>query len=231
MKCVSVMIVALSCLLAVPAQAGVNVSSGSGTSALAVSTPYTVNFNGIGGNPVITIPGLNSALTLTFTGTSTVAGNSVYSFNYSIANSSSLSGARLSSFGFNVDPNVKSVSVTGGFDTGGTNVNYPVGFGKVDVCFYDGPQGTCTGNGNGVFAPNSTSGTLALTFNGLVSDITLSDFVDRYQGFDYQGIQSAIGIQSSVPEPATWGMMILGIGLAGGALRRKRQAVAVTATA
>ena len=126
---------------------------------------------------------------------------------------------------------MKSVSATGDFSTTGLNVNYPVGFGKVDVCFYDGPGGTCTGNGNGILAGGTASGTLALIFNGLVNDITLSDFVDRYQAFNYQGIQSAIGIQSAVPEPGTWAMMIVGIGFAGGALRRKRQVVRVAAIA
>ena len=231
MKRIGILAVMLSCLLAVPAHAGVNISTGSGTSALSTNTPYTVNFNGIGGSPVITIPGLSSALTLTFTGTSTQGADSVYNFNYSIVNTSTLAGARLSSFGFDVDPNVKSVSATGDFSTTGLTVNYPVGFGKVDVCFYDGPGGTCTGNGNGVLAGGTASGTLALIFNGLVNNITLSDFVDRYQAFNYQGIQSAIGIQSAVPEPGTWAMMIVGIGFAGGALRRKRQVARVAAIA
>ena len=231
MKRIGVMVAALSCLLAVPAHAGVNVSTGSGTSALSAGTPYTVNFTAIGGDPVITIPGISSALTLTYTGTSTSNGNSVFNFAYSITNTSTLAGTRLSSFGFNVDPNVKSVSATGDFYHTGTNVTYPVGFGKVDVCFFEAKKATCTGNGGGIFAGGTAAGMLSLTMNGLITDITLSDFVDRYQSFNYQGITSGIGIQSSVPESATWAMMIVGIGFAGGALRRKRQVVRVAAIA
>jgi hypothetical protein len=225
----SIALAAASCLLSVPAYAGVNVTTADGTSSLAVGDSSDVTFNGIGGNPVITIPGLASDLLLTYLGMTTVAGNTVFNFTYALSNSSTLTGARVSSFGFNVTPNVGGASATGDFDTASLNTNYPVGFGTVNVCFYDGPGGTCTGNGNGVVIGDAANGTLALTMNGLINDIALSDFVDRYQGFNYQGIQSAIGtsITSGVPEPATWAMMILGIGLAGAAMRRKRSALAL----
>ena len=228
----SVALAAASCLLSVPAYAGVDVTTASGTSSLAVNGSTDITFGGIGGDPVITIPGLMSDLLLTYLGMTTVAGNTVFNFTYALSNTSTLAGgSRVSSFGFNVDPNVTGASATGDFNTASLNTNYPVGFGSVDVCFYDGPGGTCTGNGNGVLVGGTANGTLALTMNGLINDITLSDFVDRYQAFDYQGISSAIGtsITSGVPEPATWSMMILGIGLAGAAMRRKRSALALAA--
>ncbi len=41
------------------------------------------------------------------------------------------------------------------------------------------------------------------------------------QRFDIAGL-SATGLASAVPEPATWAMMIIGFGLAGSAVRRRR---------
>jgi len=51
---------------------------------------------------------------------------------------------------------------------------------------------------------------------------TFSD--NYYGGFQVQGIANIAAI-SSVPEPATWGMMIVGLGLAGAAARRRRRKV------
>ena len=232
MRRFTIALAAASCLLSVPAYAGVDVTTASGTSSLAVGASTDITFGGIGGDPVITIPGLMSDLLLTYLGMTTVAGNTVFNFSYLLSNTSTLAGgSRVSSFGFNVSPDVTGASSTGDFNTASLDTNYPVGFGKVDVCFYDGPGGTCTGNGNVVLVGGTASGTLALTMNGLVNDRALSDFVDRYQAFDYQGISAAIGtsITSGVPEPATWSMMILGIGLAGAAMRRKRRTLALAA--
>jgi len=222
---------AASCLFATPAFAGVQVTTSSGTVNLAQNASTGIQFNGIGGNPVMVIPGLSSLLTLTYTGMTYLNNVSTFTFNYSIANQSSLSGSRVSSFGFDVNSTIATASSTGTFDYAAKGVNYPVGFGTVNVCFWDGPTGTCTGNGNGVTNGNTGNGTLTLTFNGLVNDITLSDFVDRYQGFDYQGIQSAIGVSTGVPEPGTWAIMILGFGMAGAAMRRRRHAVRLPAAA
>lgn len=215
---------ALALLAANPALAGVVINSGAGgtTTLASVGNSGTINFNGYGGSVPAVIPGLSSSLTLTFQG---IFGNT-YRFAYSLTNSSTLAGTRVSSFGFNVNPNITSASATGAFDTANINVNYPVGFGTVEVCFYDGPGGTCTGNGRGVAFGTTGTGLLNLTFGGgAPANITLTDFVDRYQAFNYRGIGSAIGIPVGVPEPATWGLMILGIGLVGAAMRRQKQTV------
>ena len=44
----------------------------------------------------------------------------------------------------------------------------------------------------------------------------------------YGGYLDDITISTAVPEPATWAMMILGFGMVGGLLRRRRTAVRVT---
>jgi len=51
---------------------------------------------------------------------------------------------------------------------------------------------------------------------------------DRYVGI--RNIE-AMGLPAGVPEPATWAMTLLGIGMVGGGLRmaRRKDAVALTA--
>jgi hypothetical protein len=44
--------------------------------------------------------------------------------------------------------------------------------------------------------------------------------------FDILGVDTATGPGGTVPEPATWAMMIMGVGAVGGALRRRSTKVA-----
>lgn len=105
-------------------------------------------------------------------------------------------------------------------------------------------------NGSGNYIPLASSYALAgpdhaLTYFQIVSDLptggqatlewsptdsrfTVSDGVNSAYctgclGFwqTYDGVQIA-NVQASVPEPATWAMMIAGFGLAGAVLRRRR---------
>jgi hypothetical protein len=67
----------------------------------------------------------------------------------------------------------------------------------------------------------TTSSNVAVNFwsNGDLGGLTYgAGFTDGVDVLDYVGGISA----SAVPEPATWGMMILGVGMAGAALRRRR---------
>lgn len=69
----------------------------------------------------------------------------------------------------------------------------------------------------------TTSSNVAVNFwsNGDLGGLTYgAGFTDGVDVLDYVGGISA----SAVPEPASWGMMILGVGVAGGALRRRRAA-------
>jgi hypothetical protein len=71
----------------------------------------------------------------------------------------------------------------------------------------------------------TTSSNVAVNFwsNGDLGGLTYgAGFTDGVDVLDYVGGISA----SAVPEPATWSMMILGVGFAGGALRRRRAGVA-----
>ena len=54
---------------------------------------------------------------------------------------------------------------------------------------------------------------------GSIAQVEIVHFVDS---------GTAVGVlESAIPEPATWSMMILGFGVAGGLLRRRRQILAV----
>lgn len=207
-----------------------------GTPGGAASPSATINFNkGLGGTPVGAIPGLSSTLTITLLNSVLSGGFTIFNFNYSIANTSTIAGgSRLSVLGFDVDPNKKAATVTGTFSTVGSG-NVPIfsnflGNGNAELCLKNGGgTNNCAGGGNGgVLAGQTGSGTLALKFAGVVNNVTLSDFVVRYQSFNYQGISSGIGISTAVPEPGTWMLMIAGIGLVGWQLRRRRQTVKVS---
>jgi hypothetical protein len=71
---------------------------------------------------------------------------------------------------------------------------------------------------------DSGSGTITLGFSSLPQSVTLSDYLVRYQAVNGSG--SAVGDPvPAVPEPATWGMMLLGFGAIGASMRRKRKPI------
>lgn len=216
----------LSLAVAAPASAAVTMNNtGSYTFTGTSGGQAVINFDGYGGTSPAVIPGLSSVLTLTF---QSLVGT-LATFAYTLQNTSSVSGATVTSFGFNTDPNITAngSSVSGAFTGLGMNDNFPVGFGNVEVCATNG--NVCTGsNPNGGIGQGTTGmGTLALNFSSApTGGITLDNFVDRYQSFNVNGVQSAIGRPTgAVPEPATWAMMLVGFGLLGGVMRRRKQPV------
>ena len=211
-----------------PAHAGV-VLSGTPGGTINAGQTASINFNtAIGGDPVITIPGLTGTLSLKFLNSVLSGGNTTFNFDYSISNTSAIAGgSRLSVLGFKVDPDRNGGSVTGLFNTVGSG-NVP-NYGTAEFCIKSGGGANCAGGGGGgLLAGQTGGGSLGIQFQGAVSNITLSDFVVRYQSFNYQGISSAIGLSTAVPEPGTWMLMIAGIGLLGWQLRRRRQTVKVS---
>jgi len=210
--------------MAVPAAAAVVVN--------AANTGYNfvVDYSGkVGGSTTNLIGSLGS---FTFTG---VSGNGLtYNFNYSILNDSSVS-SRLTSFGFDTNPNISSGSSTGTFASTNFNNNFPEGFGTVDICFEADGNGNCTGGSGGVNTNATGTGTFALTFANVMQSVSLDSFVSRYQSINpsINGSNSGIGVGalvsstgggpvSTAPEPGTWLMMLGGFGLVGYALRRRR---------
>ena len=189
---------------------------------------HTISFDGFGGTPVATIPGLTSQLQLTLTGG---IGTNALTFAYLLTNTSTVGGAnsRVSGFAFSGDPNATGGSTNGEFanirTTGGT---YPNGIGNVEVCLTS--SNACAGGGGGAagaYLGDPAAGSFTLSYGSNVSALTLQDFYVRYQGLTgLNGIGSATGrevVTPPVPEPSTWAMMLFGFGALGFAMRRRRQ--------
>jgi len=191
------------------------------------SNTINVTYNGLGGDPKAVTPGLSAYLTLTFTGVT----NNVFSFDYTLQNTSTAAGTRVSGLGFDTSPDVIAVNSSGVFDEHQLGGNFAsIG---ADTCFNGGP-GNCpeSNPANAVLFGTSGSGSLSFTLgspSGQTS-ITLSNFLDRYQGFSTTNVNGArvtsavgVGTPGAVPEPATWAMMLLGFGGIGMTMRRRRK--------
>jgi hypothetical protein len=92
-----------------------------------------------------------------------------------------------------------------------------------DGSFFDVPgTSNSTGNNSAVFigAQSDTSSISSIVFHE-VSDSGSNDFA-------ISGLSFLTGSVSAAPEPATWGMMIVGFGMAGASMRRRRQNVRTT---
>ena len=222
-----------SAALVLNADGSLTASGGSGGS-------VTVDFDGQVDNGTTVIPGLTSSITYTFVSAVTSSGNTTYTFDYNVTNTSSspITDSRVTIFGFgNVIPNVAVIDGPGpndppNADASGTftlagSGNVPTGFGTAELCFKDGGgTNNCSGGGNGGVAfGDSGSGQFWMTFTGTPASITLADLFVRYQGIEGAGdITSAIGRPTdAIPEPGTWAMLLLGFAGAGFAIRRSRR--------
>ena len=193
-----------------------------------VGQTVTLGYNGMAdGN---TITGLTGATTLKLT---SIDGTS-YNFDSSVTNTTSNPvDSRISSFGFDTNPDISGATSTGTYANALLGGQVPSPFNTVDVCFKAGGSNSCSGSG-GVLDGQTGSGTLTLSFASAPSSLTLSDFFVRYQSITGAGnVTSATGagtITSSggstggtpVPEPGMIGLF--GISLIGLALMRRRQA-------
>jgi hypothetical protein len=189
------------------------------------STPgqtFTVNYTGkVNGSTTPLIGGSQN-----FTFVNTTMGGTVFNFTYSLTNTST-NASRLRAFGFNVLSALNPIAMSQGgvFPAGAFGANFPEGLGTREVCIYASTgSGNCTGGPGGLNAGQTGTGTFSLTFASAQTSITLDDFVTRFQSISpsINGSNSGVGIQTAVPEPATWLMMIFGFGLIGAAMRRRK---------
>lgn len=113
------------------------------------------------------------------------------------------------------------------FSVGAAQTTFGILIGTLDSynrLTFTGAQGQQTFSGDQILAmlsgnPNSDAngtGRLNLLFSGLdpFTSVTASD--TQFSAFEF-----VPAVTSSVPEPAAWGMMILGFGLVGGVMRRR----------
>jgi hypothetical protein len=176
---------------------------------------FTVLFNGIVEGNVQ--PGLTASVTYEVTAVNSLANDWTIEFTVNNTSSAPITASRISTFGFNTDPNL--VPFAGNNDPGNTQIltgtvytgvdagNVPQ-FGSVEFCATAGP-GCAGGGGGGTLIGGSTSGSFLLDFAGSgLTSITLEDFYVRYQSI----VGSSFGTSGTgveVPGP------ILGAGLPG----------------
>lgn len=219
---------ALALAIAIPAQAAVTLS-GTGTGTTLTTSGVsggsaTIFFDGFGGDPAAVIGGLTSKLVLTFT---SLVGNTA-TFGYELTDTSSapITASRIPFFGFNSNPDIVSATSTGIYDSpqvGGGNVP---NIGNVEFCNRAvTPPNNCSGGaGEGITQGQTSTGSMALTFESSPTSVVLSSFFVRYQSIEGAANRagSAVGRPTTpLPEPATWAMMLLGFGGIGFAMRKR----------
>jgi len=154
--------------------------------------------------------------------------SSSFVFDIMVANTTDDSlweDSRVSRIGFNVDPNVTSVTASSPWFAllGGS---FPNQFGPLDICIQGQTQGNCQGGPGGVGIGGSSSFSLELGFASLPSAVTLDNFGVRWQSLDSDALgyddDSGTGSPTTkVPEPGTLGL--LGLGVLGFALTGRRR--------
>lgn len=169
-------------------------------------------------------PGTSSTLFLDLTNLT----GTTYTFSYTLTNTSNTSTnpfGRVSGFGFVTSPEATSGSVTGDY----TNLVFNPAPGQLGseinadgLCVSNANGNGCSGSG-GATVGSPATGILTLTFSGSTPILTLSDFGVRYQSLGPTGLDSGRGFETAVPEPGTWGMMLLGFAGLGLVLRRGRR--------
>lgn len=201
-----------------------------GTSASAVlissatNNPYVFSWSSLGGGYTLTgsgsmsLSGFNTnSLTLSVKLTNdTVAGGSP-----------SGKDARLSQFGFGIDPNATGVTFSDAADKGivGAALDTIPSLSLIEVCGYGGNN--CSGGGNEGIYGNGGSDTFSIILAGTWGDsVNIAPLGYKYQtnngSFEFYSSTSSTGgpPTGNVPEPDT--LALLGIGILGACLYRRR---------
>jgi hypothetical protein len=147
-------------------------------------------------------------------------------FSMNIAGAANLSGIVSSNVGYlagvflNGNEGSNPTPPTLDFSSGGLGESFTSLSPQIDQVFFigDGLTGTGSGSVQTFFAPTGAT-TLVL---GIVDGFNYSGAPGAY--FDNGGLFSgAVNVSGAVPEPVTWAMMVVGLGLVGASLRINRQ--------
>ena len=151
--------------------------------------------------------------------------NTFIDFTIAISNLSPDVGSGIQSFGFNINPDPTSFSVTTAgstFTSVGLEQNLPSIDNNIDVCIF--AANGCSGGAQGSNLNGGDSDTISFRLNGPFSNgATLTTFGIKFQtafgSFEFEGNRAA-ATPTGVPEPAS--MVLVGLGVAGvfGARRR-----------
>lgn len=133
----------------------------------------------------------------------------------------------LASFTLTYDPDVALENTTDGLVVHGLNVAYD---GYLAISYDPGPGafrlGAITGVGDDVSTFHSGFGEVYLTFSESVPlGVAGSYQLANDTGFWISETGSVEATTAAVPEPATWGLMVLGFAACGAGLRTRRRAL------
>lgn len=193
--------------------------------------PETINFNGLSevNDVAVLVDGLTSSMTYLLQSITHDGGDNTndWLLQISVSNTSTApTTSTLTAVGFDMGgfDGIISASADGVYFTEvDTDGQFPMGLGSLDVCV-TGFSGQCAGGGGGITEGESETFYLMLTMSDTIESFTMSDFAVRYQGITNDDFyeESGIGLVTTIPEPATWLMMIIGFGIVSASTRRTR---------
>ena len=200
-------------------------------------------FNGSAAEGGLTefVPELNAALSveLVSVGSGGNGDNTVWTFKFTLDNTSTIN-SRITALVFDTTPNFdvdeSGISVVGAvIDEFSGAGSLPQSFGNFEGCASANGDPCQGGGGDGIDEGGSDMWTITFVTSAPTETFSFDDFGVRYQGVDFncggQGGQtggdcaSGVGYfeMTMIPEPATWMMMILGFGMIGLQMQRRRK--------
>lgn len=187
-----------------------------------VGGPYTLT-----GSGSLTVSGFNSStltVLVSLTNTTVAGGNPIGK------------NARLTQFGFGIDPNATGVTFSDASDAGmvGANLDNIPSLSTIEVCAYGGNN--CSGGSNeGIYGDGGTD-TFSLLLTGTWGDsVDIAPLGFKYQtsagSYEFTTTSSSTtsttsttgGTTGNIPEPSSSGLVFMGLGLVGASFWMRRR--------
>ena len=206
-----------------------------------VNSPTTVTSADIGKSFTYTYNGIideknQSGLTTSIKFTLNSVSGKTWTFSAFLDNTLSTApvSARISSFGFNGNPEIIGATpISGPFGKAVLDGSFPQTGGKTTIDFCLTAGSNCSGgSGGGVLKNTTATQEFALSFASNTTSVIFNNFIVRYQsvtGSKYGNSGIGLGTNDGgnfdpVPEPSSWAMLIAGFGLIGAVARRRKVA-------